>query len=180
MWLRKTFQKKLVQPVFRLLREGLTPLRISACIIVGLVISVFPMYFIPTLLSIWVSIRFKLNLPLVQSVNYLGGPLQIALFFPFIRLGERVFRAEPIPFSPPELLALIQEMGVRFVYRFSDTLVHAMTGWLITAPAVGVITFFAVYPWVRTLSRRREEHYYLHHPERAPEDDPVKKEEVQT
>lgn len=168
MSLKHTFQNKVVQPVFRLLKQGLSPQKITASLIAGMVISVFPCYGIPTLLCIVVSARLRLNLPLVQGINYLGGAPQLLLFIPFMRLGERVWFAEPFPLALPELRHLIAEQGFGFVIHFYHILLHAITGWVLTAPAMGLLSYLIVSPWINRISAQRQKNYLLHHPEEHP------------
>ena len=53
------------------------------------------------------ALIFELNLPAIQLVNWLIYPLQLVFFVPFIRMGERLFRAAPLQVSLTQILTMI-------------------------------------------------------------------------
>ena len=48
----------------------------------------------------------RLNQPLIQAVNFLAYPLQLALLIPFLRAGEWLFGAPHTPLSPARIAAM--------------------------------------------------------------------------
>ena len=64
--------------VVDLLRQGMTPRKVALTLVLGLVISVFPIVGVPTLLCTVVALGLQLNLPLIQAVNYTGACLAFA------------------------------------------------------------------------------------------------------
>ena len=98
--------QSLAARLLHLLRQGLTPEKLALSLALGAGLSCFPIFGTTTLLCTAVALGFRLNLPAIQVGNYLALPLQLALFVPFLRLGERIFRAPRLPLSPQQLLAL--------------------------------------------------------------------------
>ncbi|MBP7831345.1 MAG: DUF2062 domain-containing protein [Kiritimatiellae bacterium] len=127
------FRRKVGIPLLNLFRQGITPEKIAQCLVLGAVISVFPVLGTTTVLCAVAAVRLKLNLPAIQAVNWLFGGVQLALIWPFLRLGEWVFRAEPLPFSPAELAARLKEHPWEFLQSFQAAVLYAVAGWLVAA-----------------------------------------------
>lgn len=144
-------RRRLKEAVVALLKQGATPEKLALCVALGLVMSVCPVMGIPTFLCTVAALWLRLNLPLIQAVNYAGAPLQWILLLPFIRLGEFVFRAPRLPLSAAELAALVREEGFGFVQRFFMVAVHGFTGWLLIAPGLAVLLYAALLPALRRL-----------------------------
>lgn len=112
-----------------LLRAGMTPGRLSLCIVLGAGISVCPILGVATPLLTVLALALRLNLPLIQLVNYAGTPAQWLLIVPFLRLGELVCGAEPLPLSPHEIVDMLRADAAGFFREFSMAAVYAVVGW---------------------------------------------------
>jgi uncharacterized protein (DUF2062 family) len=80
---QNTIQKKIIQPLVSLLKQGVEPSRLSLALASGSVIGVFPVLGIATVACTGVAVLYRLNLPAIQLANYLVFPMQIILFFLF-------------------------------------------------------------------------------------------------
>ena len=86
------WQRRVVAPIVVQLRQGITPEKIALTIALGgLVLSLFPILGSTTLLCGLAAVVLRLNQPIIQTVNLLAYPLQLALLIPFYRAGERLF-----------------------------------------------------------------------------------------
>ena len=131
------FQRRILDPVAALLRQGITPEKISLGLACGAVIGIFPLIGSTTILCALAAILLRLNLPAVQLVNYLVYPLQIALLIPFYHFGDWLFGAQTMPQSARELVALFQADLLGAVHRLWDTTLRAIVAWsLICLPTV--------------------------------------------
>ena len=92
----------------------------------------------------------RLNHPILQTVNYLLGAVQLALIVVYVRIGEFIWRAPAIPLSIPQLVRTFKADPLAFLRQFAWTGVHAATAWLVTAP----ILIFVIYHLVRPVLRR--------------------------
>ncbi|HOW96600.1 MAG TPA: DUF2062 domain-containing protein [Kiritimatiellia bacterium] len=135
------FRRKVGGALLPLFRQGVTPEKIAQCLVLGAVISVFPVLGTTTFLCAVVAVRLKLNLPAIQAVNWLFGGVQLALIWPFLRLGEWVFRVEPLPLSPAELAARLKEHPWEFIQSFQAAVLCAVTGWLLAAVPLAWLTY---------------------------------------
>lgn len=87
----------MVDPILSQLLQGISPEKIALTIVVGAALGVFPVLGASTLLCALVGMWLRLNQPILQLVNYAVYPLQIALIFVFLRIGERICGAAPCP-----------------------------------------------------------------------------------
>ena len=116
----------------------------------GLIFSVFPVVGVPTLLCTVVALALRLNLPLIQAVNYAAAPLQWTLILPFLRLGERLVGADPLPLSASELVELAKQGAAAFTADLGMAGLHAAVGWVAVCPLVA----FGVYEVARRALER--------------------------
>lgn len=143
-----------LDPVVAQLKQGTTPEKIALSIVVGASISVFPVLGATTGLCVLAGMLLRLNHPIVQLVNYLVYPLQLALILVFIRMGESVFNAPRLPFSISELATQFHASPVLFFREFGVALVHGVCAWLVIVPPVALAAYCALRPAVRALARK--------------------------
>ena len=136
----------LADPVLAQLRQGITPAKIALTIALGATLGIFPVLGSTTLLCAAAGLALRLNQPILQIINYLVYPLQLALLLVFIRIGEWIFNAPALPFSIPQMLGKFREAPAHFFREFAMTFVHCITAWALTSPVCGVILYFALVP----------------------------------
>jgi uncharacterized protein (DUF2062 family) len=127
-------EKRMIRPIVGLLKQGITPEKIALSLALGIVLGIFPVIGVTTLLCIAAAFLFKLNLPAIQLVNYLVYPLQLVLLLPFYRAGEWLFRAEHLPLSVKEILAMMDEDLWETILFLWETTANAMVVWVLLAP----------------------------------------------
>jgi uncharacterized protein (DUF2062 family) len=127
-------KRRLVAPVLELLRQGVTPEKIALSLAFGCGFGIFPVLGVSTILCTLVAIVLRLNLPAIQLVNWLAGPLQLALIIPFVRVGEHLLRVPPQPLSISEGFALMAQGVLHSVIVLWDAIVHAALGWSVIGP----------------------------------------------
>ena len=152
---QETFlRRRLVRPVIDLLRQGVTPEQIALSIVFGVTLGVFPLLGATTALCAIAALALRLNLPVIQIVNYFVYPLQIALLIPFFRLGEKLFRAPHLPLSVAQIYAMIHASMTGAVRLLWTTTWHAIVVWCLFAPVAGIVLYLLLIPVLRHLSRR--------------------------
>jgi hypothetical protein len=75
------------QQLRRLSLAGIPPETIALSVVLGVTLGVFPVYGCPTLLCVAAALLLRPHVPLLQAINAITGPLQLALALPFHRLG---------------------------------------------------------------------------------------------
>lgn len=138
------------QRLRRLLLQGSSPQQLAACISLGAVVSVCPIIGAPTPLLALMALVLRLNMPLIQAVNYLGTAPQWLLIVPFLRLGEWLVGGEPLPLAPAEIIEHLRQDALGFFGEFGFAAWHAAIGWIVVA----VPAFFVFFvPLRATLGR---------------------------
>jgi uncharacterized protein (DUF2062 family) len=134
--MRALLRKKLWDPAERLLRQGATPEALATAVAAGAVISVCPLIGLPTPLCAFVALRWRLNLVLIQGVNYLCAGLQWLLLIPFLRAGEWLFKAPRFPLAVAELRARLAEDFWATALAFWGSALYGLVVWaLLAGPA---------------------------------------------
>jgi uncharacterized protein (DUF2062 family) len=150
------WQRRLVAPLRAQLVQGVAPDRLALTLGVGTACSLFPFFGFTALLNLGVGFALRLNHPILQTLNQLLGPVQLALIVVHVRLGEVIWQApEGSRFTVGEMLAAFQGSSfAEFLARFGWAGLHALTAWLITAPFVAALLAWATRPALRRLVPR--------------------------
>jgi uncharacterized protein (DUF2062 family) len=150
------FQRKIVDPIVNLLKQGISPEKIALGMAVGTVIGIFPVVGATTLLCTVAAIVLRLNLPAIQLVNYLVYPLQIVLLIPFFQFGAWLFGVEPLPLSASQLVSMFEADFWGTIGRLWDTTLRAIVAWcLICVPLVAGL-YAILKPLLRALKSRKD------------------------
>ena len=142
--MRTYIQRKAVVPVTQLLRQGITPEKLSLSIAWGVVIGIFPVVGTTTLLCATVAIVLRLNLPIIQLANWLVYPLQLILVAPFFLAGAYLFGSEPFTQDTQGLIVLFQNDLLSAMVLLKDIILHAVFIWFCMAP-IGIILLSLVF-----------------------------------
>jgi uncharacterized protein (DUF2062 family) len=146
--------RRLVRPLLELLRQGVTPERLSLSIALGAALGVLPVIGCNTALCALAALIWGLNVPAIQIVNYFVYPLQIALLIPFFRLGEKLFRAPHLQISAPKIYELARMNLWDAVKLLWTTTWHALVVWLLIAPFVIALIYISLLPAFRRVLRK--------------------------
>ncbi len=129
-----------------LFKQGLTPNELSQSIIVSGLISIIPILGVSTFMITTVSVKRKLNLPIMIALSYLMWPVQILLIIPFIRVGEFIFSVPPNHHTVDEIISSFRSGFFKTLSQLSFELLCGLGGWFFTA-----VPFAAVIYWVSLL-----------------------------
>ena len=134
---------KIIHSLSKLLRQGLSPVKLSLVIALGISLSIFPVLGTTTLICTFISLLFNLNLPAMQLANYAAFPLQVILFFPFFKLGETVSKVSLDPLSKVQLISAFDEGFFYAIEKLSYYLILACLGWfLVIIPIFCILYLF--------------------------------------
>lgn len=136
------------------LTQGVSPEKLALTIALGIMISIFPILGATTALCALAGIALRLNQPIIQLVNYLAYPLQLALLIPFYRAGEHMLGRAPIPLSIPLLFERFRADFMQFLRDFGMIAVGGIIIWLIVAPAGIAALYFSTRPPLRGLASK--------------------------
>lgn len=150
--------RKVVRPLLELLRQGVTPEKLSLSIALGAVLGMLPMIGWNTALCAVIALVWRLNLPAIQMMNYFVYPLQIALILPFFRLGEKLFRAPHLPISLAQITEMVRTNLWGAISLLWTTTWHALVVWLLIAPFVAALIYFPLLPAFRRVLKKTHLH----------------------
>jgi uncharacterized protein (DUF2062 family) len=152
---RESFwQRRIRRPIIGQLKQGITGRKIAATIAIGIVLAIFPILGSTTLLCALAGFLFKLNQPIIQTVNYFSYPLQLALLIPFYRAGETLFGHPHVPLSIPLFIARIRVDFLQFLRDFGLIAVDGIIVWCLLAPILAGLLYLALRPPLLALEKR--------------------------
>jgi len=121
------------------LRQGISPRRLALTLALGFAIGCIPVIGIPTALCLVVALSLRLNMPAIQAANYAAMPFQVALIFPFVRLGGWLFSSGA--HSPMSAGTLARGSAMKLIWTSGSLAGEALGAWLVTAiPMVLLLT----------------------------------------
>lgn len=154
MSLSARLKAKIADPIVEQLTQGLSPEKIAMTVAVGLTIAVNPVVGTTTILCFAAAWALRLNQPIIQAINWSSYALQLLLIFPFIRLGERIFGAEPERRTLQQLVAMAKTDTLGTIRNLGATIGHAVAAWVLVAPLMIAAIYFGTRPLFRALARR--------------------------
>jgi uncharacterized protein (DUF2062 family) len=140
------WRRKVVRPFVELLRQGLTPEKLSFTIALGITLGVTPVLGSTALLCTLAAIAFRLNLAAIQLVNWLVYPLQLALLIPFYRIGGWIFRTPPSELSVLHILAMIRTNLLHAIATLWTVTIHAVAAWLLLGSLATGLLYLLLVP----------------------------------
>jgi len=150
------WQRRLLQPLLDQLRQGVSPQQLALTLALGVTVGVLPVLGATTLVCAVLAVWLRLNQPVIQLVNYLMYPLQLALLIPFLRAGEWLFDRPPVPiFSVSALLERFQASPGQFLIDYGLVGLYGLCVWLLCAPALIALIYWGTQPLLNRLAGLR-------------------------
>lgn len=147
-------RRRIITPVIALLKQGITPEKLSLCLALGAGIGIFPILGTTTAICTVVALALRLNLVAIQIANYAVYPFQLLLIIPFMRLGETIAGAPHLPLSVAEIVERFSAGVWHGVTTLTGALLYAALGWLLTVPIAIAVLTFALRPAMRRVAAR--------------------------
>lgn len=101
-------------------------------------ISTIPILGLSTFLITAVSLKRKLNLPIMLALSYLIWPIQVLLIIPFIRLGEFIFSIPSTHHTIEEIVQSFQASFLQMLSHLSFELLCGLGAWFLMAVPISV------------------------------------------
>jgi uncharacterized protein (DUF2062 family) len=150
------WQRRVVAPLRAQLTQGVTPDKLAATLAVGTACSLLPFLGFTSLLNLGVGVWLRMNQPVLQTLNQVLGPLQLAMILGYLRLGELIWRDPPMPFSVSGMVETFSGKTIgEFLAIFGRAGIHAFTAWALTAPVLVAVLYFVLRPVMRRLASLR-------------------------
>jgi uncharacterized protein (DUF2062 family) len=136
-----------------LFKQGLTPIELTQSIIVSGLISTIPILGVSTFLLTALSLKRKLNLPIMIAQSYLLWPIQVIMIIPFINIGEFIFSVPKTNHSAQEISASFQNSFFATLSHLSFDLLCGFGGWLLTAVPFSVGVYLLIVYILKTIDK---------------------------
>ncbi len=131
-FIREFCRCRILRPLLRQLRGGVTPRRLAWSLALGIVIGINPSVGVTTLLVIMLAWTFGLNQVASQVGAHAMAPIHLLLFIPFIELGVHLFHTRRLPLNRKQLEHLSHH-PVRLVRDIWQWEWHALIVWGVIA-----------------------------------------------
>lgn len=131
-FVREFVRCKVLRPLLRQLRGGVTPRRMAWSLALGMVIGINPSVGLTTLLVVILAWMLGLNQVASQIGSHIVAPLHLILFIPFIDLGVHLFHTGRLPMSRRQIEHLSHH-PVRLFHEIWRWEWHALVVWGIVA-----------------------------------------------
>ncbi len=145
--------------VFRQYLTGaLSPQKAALAVSLGVLWGIFPIVGTTTGLCTISGLLSRLNLALINGVNYLLYPLQLLLIIPFMQLGSFVTTIPNLnlPSGVDDLKAFMFDREVSAMsFEVLNTLLNAVVGWALLAPLAAVVAGVATLTVMKNKKQRR-------------------------
>ena len=123
---------KILRPLLRQLRGGVTTRRLAWSLAVGIIVGINPSIGLTTLIVILLAWTFGLNQIASQVGMHSVAPLHLLLFLPFIELGVHLFHTHRLPMTRKQIEHLSHH-PLRLLRDIWQWEWHAMVVWAILA-----------------------------------------------
>lgn len=130
---------------FRLVpKDGITPENLAFSVTLGIISGIFPVIGMTTVLSIVLTMLFRQNLLVVQSVQWILALVQVLLIIPFMQFGAYILNIHAFHISmaqinhafQPGMLSGLKTVGIFHLY--------GILTWLILVIPAGAASYFGL------------------------------------
>lgn len=138
----ESITKKVLIPFQLVPKEGLTSEKLALSVTLGIVSGIFPVLGMTTVLSIILTMLFRQNLLIVQSVQWIMALAQIMLIIPFMQFGAYMLNAHTLPISMAQINHAFQPgmiSGIRTVGIFH---LYGILTWLILVIPASAASYY--------------------------------------
>ena len=130
--IREFFRCRILRPLLRQLRGGVSPKRLAWSLALGIVMNIHPSVGFTTLLVLLLAWAFGLNQVASQVGAHAASPLHLLLFIPFIELGVHLFHTGRLPLNRRQIEHLSHHPW-RLIHEIWQWEWHALIVWGVVA-----------------------------------------------
>lgn len=139
-----------------LLSQPLSPEQFSLAVAAGVICGIFPVLGITTAVCAVVAIALRLNMVVIQLINYAVYPIQLLLIIPFLKFGSLLSPEGGFTLSLAELVAVWDHDIWAAIKQLWVAQLLAIAAWLLVALPLSIALYFGSLYIFRRL--RRKEH----------------------
>lgn len=133
-----------MRPLKELFLGGWSAEKTAQCLVLGSVLSLFPVLGTTSILCLLAAWRLRLNLPAIQAVNWLLAGVQLLLIIPFISAGHWLLGGVKCVMSRADLYALAGQGARTFAAVMATWMGQAVAGWVLIAVPLAVFAYWLI------------------------------------
>jgi len=135
---------------------NLDPRKTSFAIAAALCIGIVPMFGCTFILATSFGLLFRLNQFIIQSIHILMSPLQILMFYPFVRAGQLVFHLNSkTTLSFRQLPDFVINRTTDFIREYLNIILAAAGVWLIFSLLTGCFLYRLIFLYFTKLKQQK-------------------------
>ena len=149
------WQRRIVQPVLLLLKQGLTPEKLALTIALGVTLGTIPILGSTSIACAAAAAMLGLNQAAIQGVNYLVYPLQFVLLIPFLRLGSILFGDGGFHLGLNDIKTLAQAGLLNAIGTLWTVTLHGLAAWVLISIPAAAFLYFTLRPVLRLAAQKQ-------------------------
>lgn len=139
----ESFTNKILIP-FRLLpADGLTPQKLAFSVTIGIISGLFPVIGATTAISLILTMLFRQNMLIVQSVQWLLALFQILLIIPFMQFGAYLLSQNAVHISIEQINHAFQPGIISGIKAIGIFHLYAILTWILLSIPASAIFYFS-------------------------------------
>lgn len=144
--MKKYLKKKIVTPLLEYIKKGMSVPKMSLTLTLGICLGIMPLIGISGWILLLLALVFKLNIPVLQLINYIIAVLKYLLFIPFLKIGHKMFFPRE---QTPEIQNLLVSYQADFLGTFKSFWHMNLGGillWALVAIPLGIFIYYKSQP----------------------------------
>lgn len=125
------------------LKKGTSPSKLSLAITLGFIWGIIPFPGVNTAICLLLAWQLKLNVAVIQLINYAAFPLQILLFIPFIKVSTFV-SGYSVNLPLDSLWIVINNHPAIILNEVFTLLLQGVIAWFIASIPLFLICFYLI------------------------------------
>ncbi|MDX5442992.1 MAG: DUF2062 domain-containing protein, partial [Hymenobacteraceae bacterium] len=132
-----------------LLKQGLTPEKLSMTVARGAVVGLIPVFGVTTVVSTLLALRLRLNVAGTVLVSYIVHPLQLLLLVPFIKAGGYLSGGSAIKFTVAGMMRMLKTDWLTALQKLWLANLLGVVVWLVVAIPLAFLIYYITLPIFR-------------------------------
>jgi uncharacterized protein (DUF2062 family) len=142
---KENYIKRFKIMVMGFLKQGTSPKKLAATITIGISMGLIPIVGINALICAIIALIWRLNLPLIQIVNFMFFPVQLLLIVPYFKLSKLFFTNVVMPFTWDTFWTLFKSNWWEAIKQVAIADGMAITAWFVVSIPLSFIIYFISY-----------------------------------
>ena len=133
--------------------QGISTQKVSLAIAFGFCIGIIPILGTTTLLCTCIAFVCRLNMPIIQAINYIAYPFQLLLFIPFLKAGSLI-SGQTFDYTLAEIQLLIKNDLWNSLLKLLSANGFGLLIWVIVAPFLFAFIYFTLFYVLKEVEKK--------------------------